>query len=149
MAEIDKNRALLDAEKQLSKTLMGIVSDDSEGPSPIDTAFDKYHWDSDTPFFNGRKGTNPEDDSVIRISKIRIENFKGVVFGEIDLKHGKKSFTPASKSDILGIYGQNGSGKTAVVEAIKLMKTLVSGGSFTTLSGIVQNDYIKFSQYAE
>lgn len=149
MAEINKNMTLEDAEKKLRKAVMGIITDDSEGPSPIDTAFDKYHWDSDTLYFNGGKETDSEDDSVIRISKIRIENFKGVIYGEIDLKHGKKSFTPASKSDILGIYGQNGSGKTAVVEAIKLMKSLVSGGSFTALSGIVQNDYIKFSQYAE
>lgn len=148
MAEIDKNMTLEDALKALYMASNRIPADD-EGSSPIDTAFEKYHWGPETLHGGAYNRTDPEDDSVIRISKIRIENFKGVKYGEIDLKHGKKSFTPSSKSDILGIYGQNGSGKSAVVEAIKLMKTLVSGESFTTLSGFQENDYIKFSQYAE
>lgn len=149
MAENNKKMTLRDAEKSIIKASKGIITEDPEAESFIDSAFEKYHWAPDSLSPGAWESIDPEDDSVIRISKIRIENFKGVKFGEIDLKHGKKSFTPASKSDILGIYGQNGSGKTAVVEAIKLMKTLVSGNSFTTLYGIAQNDYIKFSQYAE
>ena len=145
MAEIIENTELYDAVKVLYKASKGI---NTEGSSLIDTAFEKYHWGPETLDLGAEDRTDPEDDSVIRISKIRIENFKGVKYGEIDLKHGKKSFTPSSKSDILGIYGQNGSGKSAVVEAIKLMKSLVSGNSFTNLFG-VEKSYINFSQYAE
>lgn len=68
-------------------------------------------------------------DVVIRLSKITIENFKGVVFGEIDLKHGKKSFKPHEESDILGIYGQNGSGKTTVLDAIRVLYTCMKGSA--------------------
>ena len=142
MAEIKKNNELFHALEVLYKVGNGIHSDDDNRASRIDTAFEKYHWGPET------LGVGAEDDSVIRISKIRIENFKGVKYGEIDLKHGKKSFTPSSKSDILGIYGQNGSGKSAVVEAIKLMKSLVSGKSFSDVFDIEEH-YIKFSQYAE
>jgi len=147
MARTDMNKSSLeDALKLLNEANLEIGNDES---SPIDAAFGKYHWGPETIFDGNGGKTDSEDDSVIRISKIRIENFKGVKYGEIDLKHGKKSFTPASKSDILGIYGQNGSGKTAVIEAIKLMKSLVSGDTFTRLSSIDENEYIQFSQYAE
>ncbi len=58
----------------------------------------------------------------MRITEIVIKNFKNVENGKIT----KLEFSKNEPS-ILGIYGQNGSGKTAIVEACNLLKFLMSG----------------------
>lgn len=58
-----------------------------------------------------------------RIEKIEIENFKNVKYGQVVLKNNRKDY----KASILGIYGQNGSGKTALIDAIKLLKLAFCG----------------------
>lgn len=59
----------------------------------------------------------------VRIEKIEIENFKNVINGQISLKNNRKDY----KASILGIYGQNGSGKTALIDAIMLLKYALCG----------------------
>ncbi len=57
-----------------------------------------------------------------RITGISLKNFKNVEYGRIaDLEFSEES------PSILGLYGQNGSGKTAVVEACQLLKCVMSG----------------------
>ena len=65
--------------------------------------------------------------STVRIKKIVINNFKCVEHGEITLCCGKKFVEAGTKSDILGLYGQNGSGKSALIEAIRIMQFALSG----------------------
>ena len=60
---------------------------------------------------------------IVRISKICIQNFKNVVSGEISFENPKKDY----KASVLGLYGQNGSGKTALIDAISLLKLLLCG----------------------
>ncbi len=64
---------------------------------------------------------------TVRIQKIELENFKSVAHGELVFSCGRKIVPQDTESDILGIYGQNGSGKTAVIESIAILKRAMSG----------------------
>ena len=66
---------------------------------------------------------------TVRIQKIELENFKSVRHGEILFNCGRKFVLQDTESDILGIYGQNGSGKTSVIEAIAILKRALEGGA--------------------
>lgn len=56
--------------------------------------------------------------SCVRITNISIRNFKNVNHGELSFINGRKNF----KASVLGLYGQNGSGKTALIDALELLK---------------------------
>ena len=65
----------------------------------------------------------------VRILECELQNFKNVNYGKVSFvndvsvrNHGK-----LEPHDIMGIYGQNGSGKTAVVEALDIVKGLLCG----------------------
>lgn len=64
---------------------------------------------------------------TVRIQKIVLENFKSVTYGEVLFNCGRKTVPQDTEADILGIYGQNGSGKTAVIEALNILKNALSG----------------------
>lgn len=63
------------------------------------------------------------DTSIVRIEGIEIENFKNVKYGCLRLDNLRKNY----KTSILGLYGQNGSGKTALIDALVLLKHLLKG----------------------
>lgn len=63
------------------------------------------------------------NDTVVRIESIEINNFKNVGYGHIDFENSKKG----CKASILGLYGQNGSGKTALIDALELLRLSLSG----------------------
>ena len=58
--------------------------------------------------------------NIVRLVAIEIDNVKNV-------KHGKLELVNNKRGSILGIYGQNGSGKTVVVDCMVLLKCLLSG----------------------
>ena len=58
-------------------------------------------------------------------------NFKGVSDGVLEFNCKKNPFEKDIQSDILGIYGQNGSGKTTALEALQLAATLMKGDQLT------------------
>ncbi len=64
---------------------------------------------------------------VIRIQKAVLRDFKSVEYGEIVFNCGKQLVLYGTKSDILGIYGQNGSGKTSFIEALNILRGLLLG----------------------
>ncbi len=66
---------------------------------------------------------------TVRIHSIVLENFKSVEYGKIDTACSKKFVPQDTQSDILGIYGQNGSGKTSLIEALSIFKYLAMGES--------------------
>lgn len=60
---------------------------------------------------------------TVRLTSIRIQNFKNVGDGSLNFENLNKSY----RASILGLYGQNGSGKTALIDALRLLKTVMSG----------------------
>ena len=69
---------------------------------------------------------------ITRIQSIELEGFKNIQKGSIDLLSYRQKIYYSGKSDVIGIYGQNGSGKTAIIEAFKLFKTIASGEKLPT-----------------
>ena len=62
-------------------------------------------------------------DSFVRLTEIEINYFKNVRYGKLSFDNRRKKF----RSSILGLYGQNGSGKTALIDAIQLLKYVLCG----------------------
>ena len=65
------------------------------------------------------------DNEIVRIQRIAITNLKNVEYGEIQISRRRDSLVHGA--DVLGIYGQNGSGKTTVINALSILKFLLMG----------------------
>ncbi|MEK4403630.1 AAA family ATPase [Sporosarcina sp. FSL K6-6792] len=74
--------------------------------------------------------------SIVRVTKVEITNLKNVKNGEF---HTNSTFNTLEKADVIGFYGQNGSGKTAAVEAFNLLKTLLSANYNAPLPKLTSN----------
>ena len=59
----------------------------------------------------------------VRLNEVSISDFKSVTKGKVTLHEDEEK----KSSSVLGIYGQNGSGKTALVDSIHILKYLLSG----------------------
>ncbi|TDM14878.1 AAA family ATPase [Macrococcus bovicus] len=68
--------------------------------------------------------------NLIRIKNVKIENVKNVKYGEFSTKIDFENF---NDSDVLGFYGQNGSGKTAVVDTFILLEKLMDLQSLNSI----------------
>jgi AAA15 family ATPase/GTPase len=62
-------------------------------------------------------------ETIVRLIDLKINNLKNVKDGELKTA---STFENISKSDVIGIYGQNGSGKTAIVKAFDLLYSLLN-----------------------
>ncbi|MCR4838703.1 MAG: AAA family ATPase [Eubacterium sp.] len=63
----------------------------------------------------------------VRIRKVELTNFKGVEHGVLEMNCAREFVPYDTESDILGLYGQNGSGKSSLVEALYLVKGIIGG----------------------
>ena len=63
------------------------------------------------------------DDVIVRLAGVSIKNFKNVTSGSLSFENNRREY----KSSILGLYGQNGSGKTALIDAIAFLKHILCG----------------------
>lgn len=64
---------------------------------------------------------------LIRLTQVELQHVKNVERGHLDFK----SPQGLNSASLLGLYGQNGSGKTALIEAINLLKDVMSGASLS------------------
>lgn len=64
----------------------------------------------------------------VRLRKIGFKNFRNIENSSVEIPNSSmKDYLDESPS-ILGLYGQNGSGKSSVIMALGILKTLLSGG---------------------
>ncbi len=66
-------------------------------------------------------------DFVVRLSSLTLENIKNVKNGTIYMPLANDKSLNLGRAEILGIYGQNGSGKTAVVDALYFLQQIMIG----------------------
>ncbi len=80
------------------------------------------------------------DDNVVRILEINLKNYKNISNGTV--KMASIENIEDGIGDILGIYGQNGSGKTSIISAIRIIQDMFTGKS---LPGDIE-EYIMYGQ---
>lgn len=61
----------------------------------------------------------------VRIAGITIHNFKNVIDGSLSFENMRKDY----RASIVGLYGQNGSGKTALIDTLELLKHALCGST--------------------
>lgn len=66
-------------------------------------------------------------EALVRLCEIKMEGFKNTQYGLVQMPSALTGSYFSQMSDILGIYGQNGSGKTAVIEAMDFIQRLLMG----------------------
>lgn len=88
----------------------------------------------------GRKHTY----DMTRLLSIEINNFKTIEHGVITMPRVLSNFKEGTP-DIVGIYGQNGSGKTCVIEVMRLLKLLWMGYA---MDSIPLSSFIRVRQEA-
>lgn len=79
---------------------------------------------------------------IIRITKVELNDFKSVRFGEISIDSHRKTINNDSdviSSDILALYGQNGTGKSTFIDALSVLKNAISG-TFPTIPYLYFDD---------
>ncbi|OPX90097.1 MAG: hypothetical protein A4E53_01312 [Pelotomaculum sp. PtaB.Bin104] len=64
---------------------------------------------------------------IVRIQRAEINSFQNVEHGAFKFACNLKDDIFEASSDILGIYGQNGSGKTTFIHALSVLDALLSG----------------------
>ena len=75
--------------------------------------------------------------TIVRLQGLELRNIKNVEFGKIEMPNSYQNERRYNNSEILGLYGQNGSGKTAIVDALYfLQKVMVGADLDQSLAGI-------------
>lgn len=65
---------------------------------------------------------------IVRLAALTIKNFKNVTNGRVIMPGALGKSLIRDNSEVLGIYGQNGSGKTAVVDVMYFLQQIFLGG---------------------
>ncbi len=63
--------------------------------------------------------------AIVRIESVEIKNLKNIGYGYINFQNTSEKFN----ASIFGLYGQNGSGKTALIDSLALLRFALTGQS--------------------
>lgn len=69
---------------------------------------------------------------IIRLSSLKLVNIKNVKNGTIAMPNMARKNLSADCAEVLGIYGQNGSGKTAVIDTLFYIQQIMVGEKLRT-----------------
>ena len=68
-------------------------------------------------------------ESVVRLASLKISNIKNVRNGQIIMPNTFRKQLDYKHAEVLGLYGQNGSGKTAVIDALYYLQKIMIGSA--------------------
>lgn len=68
-------------------------------------------------------------ESIVRLSSLKISNIKNVRTGQIVMPSTCQKHLAYKTAEVLGLYGQNGSGKTAVIDALYYLQKIMIGST--------------------
>ena len=68
-------------------------------------------------------------ESIVRLSSLKISNIKNVRNGQIIMPYTCKKQLSYKEAEVLGLYGQNGSGKTAVIDTLYYLQRIMTGNT--------------------
>ncbi len=68
-------------------------------------------------------------ESIVRLASLEISSIKNVREGQITMPNAYRKQLTYKNPEILGLYGQNGSGKTAVIDALYYLQKIMIGNT--------------------
>ena len=68
-------------------------------------------------------------DGIVRLASLELSNIKNVKNGKIIMPNTYKKNMSYNNAEILGVYGQNGSGKTAVIDTLYFLQKIMIGST--------------------
>ncbi len=68
-------------------------------------------------------------ESIVRLASLKIFNIKNVQSGQIVMPNACRKQLSYKNAEVLGIYGQNGSGKTAVIDTLYYLQKIMVGST--------------------
>lgn len=68
-------------------------------------------------------------ESIVRLSSLKISNIKNVKIGQIIMPNTCQKQLTYNTAEVLGLYGQNGSGKTAVIDTLYYLQKVMIGST--------------------
>ena len=67
------------------------------------------------------------NENTVRLLSVKLKRMKNVGKGIVKMPEFNDNFFEEPSAEILGVYGQNGSGKTAIIDALSFIKSLIAG----------------------
>ncbi len=68
-------------------------------------------------------------ESVVRLASLKISNIKNVRNGQIIMPNSCRKQLSYKNAEVLGVYGQNGSGKTAIIDTLYYLQRIMIGST--------------------
>ena len=81
-------------------------------------------------------------DCIVRLASLKISNIKNVRKGQIVMPNTCRKHLSCKNAEVLGVYGQNGSGKTAIIDVLYYLQKIMIGNTLEEELG----DYIDVNE---